>query len=104
MLSAMSTVFTWATRTLFPLSSKVLASMSINSSADLLAKLVPAFNIAKPYSSKFTPANSTNSGAMILSVGCVVGDFKRRVSEIKPESIKPAISLGTATPCSLNIR
>ncbi len=78
--------------------------MSINSSADLLAKLVPALSIARPYSSKLTPANSANSGAITLSDGCVVGDFKRRVSEIKPESIKPANSFGTATPCSLNMR
>ena len=63
----MSTVLTCATRTASPFNSNVLASISINSAAVLLERLVPALSISKPYSSKFTPASSASSFATGIS-------------------------------------
>ena len=87
-----------------PFNSKVFASISISSSADLEERLVPALSIANPYSSKLTPAISASSAATAGSEAWVVGDLRRRVSEIKPDKSKPATSLGTSTLFSLNMR
>ena len=78
--------------------------MSMSSSADFEERLVPALSIARPYSSRLTPAISASSAATAGSEACVVGDLRRRVSEIKPDKSKPATSLGTSTLFSLNIR
>ena len=76
----------------------------MSSSADFEERLVPALSIARPYSSRLTPAISASSAATAGSEACVVGDLRRRVSEIKPDKSKPATSLGTSTLFSLNIR
>ena len=66
--SGISTVLTCAIRTFEPFNSKVFASISINSSAVLVDKFVPALSIASPYSSRLTPAISASSLATLWSV------------------------------------
>ena len=76
----------------------------MSSSADLEERLVPALSMARPYSSKLTPASRASSSATAGSEACVVGDLSKRVSEIKPDKSKPATSLGISTLFSLNMR
>ena len=72
----------------------------INSSAFLSLVDAPALSIARPYSSKFTPAILASSSAATLSRNVHVGDFSNNESEISADNISPAICLSIWTLCS----
>ena len=64
-------------------------------------KVEPALNISNAYFSISMSAILASSKPICLSFAVVVGEANNRVSEINPESIKPAICLGISILFSL---